>query len=43
MQKVISKQSFLGSTDIGAIQLDAKSRNDIPALPKPPFVAARGF
>ena len=25
-------RSFLGSTDIGAIELDAKSRDDIPAL-----------
>ena len=32
MRKVISEQSFLGSTDIGAIELDAKSRDDIPAL-----------
>ena len=32
MRKVISEQSFLGSTDIGAIELDAESRDDIPAL-----------
>ena len=32
MRKVISEQSFLGSTNIGAIELDAKSRDDIPAL-----------
>ena len=32
MRKVISEPSFLGSTDIGAIELDAKSRDDIPAL-----------
>ena len=32
MRKVISEQPFLGSTDIGAIKLDAKSRDDIPAL-----------
>ena len=32
MRKVISEQPFLGSTDIGAIELDAKSRDDIPAL-----------
>ncbi len=32
MRKVISERSFLGSTDIGAIELDAKSRDDIPAL-----------
>ena len=32
MRKVISEPSFPGSTDIGAIELDAKSRDDIPAL-----------
>ena len=32
MRKVISEPSFLGSTDIGAIELDAKSRDDIPAI-----------
>ena len=32
MRKVISEPSFLGSTDIGVIELDAKSRDDIPAL-----------
>ena len=32
MRKVISEQSYPGSTDIGAIKLDAKSRNDIPAF-----------
>ena len=32
MRKVISERSFLGSTDIGAIELDADSRDDIPAL-----------
>ena len=32
MRKVISEQSYLGSTDIGAIYLDPKSRDDIPAL-----------
>ena len=29
MRKVITEPSFLGSTDIGAIELDAKSRDDI--------------
>ena len=32
IRKVISERSFLGSTDIGAIKLDAKSRDGIPAL-----------
>ena len=32
MRKVISERSFLGSTDIGAIYLDPKSRDDIPAI-----------
>ena len=32
MRKVITEPSFLGSTDIGAIELDAKSRDDIPVL-----------
>ena len=32
MRKVITEPSFPGSTDIGAIELDAKSRNDIPVL-----------
>ena len=32
MRKVISELSYLGSTDIGAIELDAKSPDDIPAL-----------
>ena len=32
MRKVISEQSFLDSNDIGAIKLDAKSRDDVPAL-----------
>ena len=32
MRKVITEPSFPGSTDIGAIELDAKSRDDIPAL-----------
>ena len=32
MRKVITESSFLGSTDIGAIELDTKSRDDIPAL-----------
>ncbi len=32
MRKVITEPSFLGSIDIGAIELDAKSRDDIPAL-----------
>ena len=32
MRKVVAEHSFLGSTDIGAIELDAKSRNAIPVL-----------
>ena len=32
MRKVISEQSYLGSTNIGATELDTKSRDDIPAL-----------
>ena len=32
MRKVISERSYLGSTDIGAIYLDPKSRDDIPAI-----------
>ena len=32
MRKVIGEQSWLGSVDIGAIELNAKSRDDIPAI-----------
>ena len=32
MRKVIAERSWLGSVDIGAIELDAESRDDIPAL-----------
>lgn len=32
MRKVIEEQSWLGSVDIGAIKLNAKSRDDIPAI-----------
>ena len=32
MRKVIAEQFWLGSVDIGAIELDAESRDDIPAL-----------
>ena len=32
MRKVTSEPSFPGSTDIGAIKLNAKSRDDISAL-----------
>ena len=32
MRKVIEERSWLGSVDIGAIKLDAKSRDDIPAV-----------
>ena len=32
MRKVIDEQSWLGSVDIGAIELDPKSRDDIPAI-----------
>ena len=32
MRKVIEEQSWLGSVDIGSIELDAKSRDDIPAV-----------
>lgn len=31
MRKVVEEQSWLGSVDIGAIELAAKSRDDIPA------------
>ena len=30
--KIIEDQSWLGATDIGAIELDATSRDDIPAI-----------
>ena len=32
MRKVIEERSWLGSVDIGAIELDPKSRDDIPAI-----------
>ena len=32
MRKIIEDQSWLGATDIGAIELDATSRDDIPAV-----------
>lgn len=32
MHKVIEEQSWLGSVNIGAIELNAKSRGDIPAI-----------
>ena len=32
MNKTIGKRSWLGSLDIGAIELNAKSRDDIPAI-----------
>ena len=32
MRKVIGERSWLGSVDIGAIRLNAKSRDDIPAI-----------
>ena len=32
MRKVIAERFWLGSVDIGAIELDAESRDDIPAL-----------
>ena len=32
MRKMIEEQSWLGSVDIGSIELDAKSRDDIPAV-----------
>ena len=32
MRKVIAERSWLGSVDIGAIELDAEARDDIPAL-----------
>ena len=32
MRKVVEEQSWLGSVDIGSIELDAKSRDDIPAV-----------
>ena len=32
MRKIIEDQSWLGATDIGAIALDATSRDDIPAI-----------
>ena len=32
MRKVVEERSWLGSVDIGAIELDMKSRDDIPAI-----------
>lgn len=32
MRKVIEERSWLGSADIGSLEMDMESRNDIPAL-----------
>ncbi len=32
MRKVVEEQSWLGSVDIGSVELDAKSRDEIPAV-----------
>ena len=32
MRKVVEERSWLGSVDIGSIELNAKSRDDIPAI-----------